>query len=119
MQSYEIYENAREIENKSEKVQVATFLNTIGEAGVEIFNSFNNIKIRICSDMTRLNKAVKREIHPMATVEGSLAQVKGNVFSKLDANSGFWQIPLHETSWNLTTFLTPWGRSIIKSYRLV
>ena len=74
-----------------------------------------NGKIRICSDMTRLNKAVKREIHPMATVEGSLAQVKGNVFSKLDANSGFWQIPLHETSWNLTTFLIPWGRYYYKA----
>ena len=50
----------------------------------------------------------------MATVEGSLAQVKRNLFSKLDANSGFWQIPLHETNWNLTTFLTPCGRYYYK-----
>ena len=61
---------------------------------------------RICSDMTRLNKAVRREIHPMATVETSLAIITGKIFIKLDANSGFWQIPIHEESWKVTTFLT-------------
>ena len=32
------------------------------------------------------------------------------MFSKLDANSGFWQIPLDLESRLLTTFLTPFGR---------
>jgi len=32
------------------------------------------------------------------------------VFSKVDANSGFWQIPLSEDSRLLTTFITPYGR---------
>ena len=31
-------------------------------------------------------------------------------FSKLDAKSGFYQIPLDETSRDLTTFMTPMGR---------
>ena len=73
-----------------------------------------NGKIRICTDLTKLNAAVKREIHPMATVEGSLSKIKGNIFSKLDANSGFWQIPLEKKCWALTTFLTPWGRYYYK-----
>ena len=47
-----------------------------------------NAKIRICTDMTKLNKSVKREIHPMATVEASLVKIKGKIFSKLDCK--FW-----------------------------
>ena len=31
-------------------------------------------------------------------------------FSKLDANSGFWQIPSDPKSAKLTTFITPYGR---------
>lgn len=32
------------------------------------------------------------------------------IFSKLDATSGFWQIPLHKESKPLTTFISPFGR---------
>ena len=54
-----------------------------------------NGKVRICVDLTELNKAVQREVH------GKLGNSK--IFSKLDANSGFWQIPLYEESRLLTT----------------
>ena len=68
-------------------------------------------KVRICVDLTPLNKAVQREIHPMASVDENLAKLKGSqFFSKLDANSGFWQIPLDRRSRLLTTFVTPFGR---------
>ena len=68
-------------------------------------------KVRICTDYTELNKFVMREIHPMATVENSLASIgQAKIFSKIDANSGFWQIPLNAESSKLTTFLTHQGR---------
>ena len=68
-------------------------------------------KVRICTDYTQLNKFVVREIHPMATVENSLGKLgDGKVFSKIDANSGFFQIPLSDDSSRLTTFLTHRGR---------
>ena len=36
------------------------------------------------------------------------------IFSKLDAASGFYQIPLDEESRLLTTFITPFGRFFFK-----
>ena len=47
----------------------------------------------------------------MPKVDTTLAQLTGaTMFSKLDANSGFWQIPLAKESRLLTTFITPYGR---------
>ncbi|KAI3356712.1 hypothetical protein L3Q82_003310 [Scortum barcoo] len=67
--------------------------------------------VRICSDLTELNKSVLRERHPLPSVENTLGQLAGaKVFSKLDANAGFWQIPLSKESSLLTTFITPFGR---------
>ena len=68
-------------------------------------------RVRICTDFTKLNKAVKREVYPMSAVNHSLAQLSGGrVFSKVDANSGYWQIALADESQELTTFLSPLGR---------
>ena len=68
-------------------------------------------RVRICVDLTRLNQSVKRERHPLPAVDQTLAQLAGaRVFTKLDANSGFWQIPLSSSSALLTTFITPFGR---------
>ena len=70
-----------------------------------------NGKVRICMDLTRLNENVQRERHPLPAVDQVLAQLSGaRVFSKLDANSGFWQIPLAPESALLTSFITPFGR---------
>ncbi len=47
----------------------------------------------------------------MPSTDHTLAQLgEAVIFSKLDANSGFWQIPLSEKSSRLTTFITPFGR---------
>lgn len=71
----------------------------------------NREEVRIVSDFAELNTYIQREIHPMSTVDASLAMLDGGkVFSKIDANSGFWQIPLSEDSSYLTTFLTHKGR---------
>ena len=61
-------------------------------------------QVRICVDLTRLNQCVKRERHPLPAIDQTLAQLAGaKVFTKLDANSGFWQIPLAPMSALLTT----------------
>ena len=67
--------------------------------------------VRICVDLKPLNENILREVHPMPKVDTTLAQLSGaTVFSKLDANSGLWQIPLAKESKLLTTFITPFGR---------
>ena len=70
-----------------------------------------NGTVRICVDLKPLNESVMREVHPMPKVDVTLAQLNGaKVFSKLDTNSGFWQVPLAKESRLLTTFITPHGR---------
>ena len=70
-----------------------------------------NNKIRLCVDFTKLNEAVKRSYHPLPATDELLAQLGGSkVFSKLDANSGYWQMKLSKESQALTTFITPFGR---------
>ena len=70
-----------------------------------------NGNVRLCVDLTKLNKSVKREVYAMPSVEETLSKIsQGCVFSKLDANSGFHQIPLDDASSELTTFITPFGR---------
>eukprot|EP00117_Sycon_ciliatum_P008805 scpid39753/ scgid0465/ Retrovirus-related Pol polyprotein from transposon 17.6; Protease; Reverse transcriptase; Endonuclease len=67
--------------------------------------------VRICGDLKPLNDAVRRSHHQLPTVDETLGQIgDSTVFTKLDANSGFWQIPLDEVCQLLTTFITPQGR---------
>ena len=54
-----------------------------------------NGSIRMCVDLTALNRGVKREVYPFPIVREMLSKLaEGKVFSKLDANSGFWQVQL-------------------------
>jgi len=70
-----------------------------------------NGSVRICTDFKQLNKAVKRERYMLPTLEDILHKLRGaKVFSKLDATSGFFQLPLDEESKKMTTFITPYGR---------
>ena len=70
-----------------------------------------NQNVRICVDLTHLNKSVQRECHILPSVDHTLAQLtEAQFFTKLDANSGFWQVPLSQKSAQLITFITPYGR---------
>ena len=67
-------------------------------AGMVVAQKANG-SVRICVDLDRLNESVCRERHPLPVVEQVLAQLTwAKLFSKLDANSGFWQIPLSPES---------------------
>ena len=70
-----------------------------------------NGKLRVCLDPRELNKYLKREQYQLPTWEEIASRLHGaKFFSILDANQGYWQIPLDEESSKLTTFNTPFGR---------
>ena len=51
-----------------------------------------------------------RERHIMPSMDHTLAQLSNaKIFSKLNANSSFWQTELSKQSALLTTFITPFG----------
>uniref|UniRef100_A0A1X7VTP4 Reverse transcriptase domain-containing protein n=1 Tax=Amphimedon queenslandica TaxID=400682 RepID=A0A1X7VTP4_AMPQE len=62
-----------------------------------------NGSVRICVDLKAINEGVMREKHPLLKIKETVAPMTGaRIFSKLDANSGFWLIPLAEESQLLT-----------------
>lgn len=70
-----------------------------------------SIKLRVCGDPRHLNKAILREHFQLPTLENIATRLSGaKIFSKLDANHGYWQIPLDEESQLLNTFNSPFGR---------
>ena len=72
-------------------------------------------KVRICGDFVHLNKNIRRERFELPLVDDTLSKLSGaSVFTKLDANSGFYQIKLDPESSELTTFITPFGRYMYK-----
>ena len=51
----------------------------------------SNGKLRICIDLTDLNKAIRREHYPLKTIEDMTQQINQfKVYSKLDATNGRW-----------------------------
>ena len=84
-------------------------------SGMVVVPKANNGKVQICVDLTKSNKSVQRERHILPSVEQTLAQIGGaKIFTKLDANSGFWQVELSQESSLLTTFITPFRRLCFK-----
>ena len=80
-------------------------------AGMVVVPKKSSGSIRICVDLRPLNENVMSENFPLPKVDEILAQLAGaRFFSKLDANMGFWQIPLSPECRSLTTFITPFGR---------
>ncbi|PFX24330.1 uncharacterized protein LOC111331807 [Stylophora pistillata] len=71
----------------------------------------SNGDVRVCVNLTKLNDLLKGERLILPSVDDVLAQLsETKVFSKLDPNSGFYQVELTPESALLTAFITPFGR---------
>ena len=68
--------------------------------------------IRMCVDLSRLNRYIKRERYLSSNPAQAVADITADnakAFTKLDALKGYHQCPLDEESQLLTTFITPLG----------
>ncbi|XP_031333730.1 uncharacterized protein K02A2.6-like [Photinus pyralis] len=76
-----------------------------------VITTKKNGNLRICLDPRNLNKAIKRSHYPFPNIDSVTSKLANACFfSTLDANSGFWTIPLDDQSSKLCTFITPFGR---------
>ena len=66
--------------------------------------------VRWCLDYRSLNSATKKDVYPIPLMSECMDALDQNVwFSKLDANSAYWQIPVHPDSKEKTAFRTKYG----------
>ena len=64
-----------------------------------------NGEYRFCVDYRRLNAVTKKNAYPLPRIDEKLdALGNARVFSTLDLQSGFWQIPVRESDKEKTTF---------------
>ena len=67
-------------------------------------------KWRFCVDYRRLNAMTKREVYPLPRLEDCIDSLgDAEWFSTLDANSGYWQIAMHERDKTKTAFTAHCG----------
>lgn len=60
---------------------------------------------RICLDCRRINDVTKNEAYPFPDMLGILGRLeKSKFFSVIDLSKAYWQIPLEETSRDMTSF---------------
>jgi hypothetical protein len=66
--------------------------------------------VRICCDLTEVNKAVVADRYPLPTFEDLSRDMAGSRYiSKLDLKWGYLQVPLDPEFWYLTAMITPVG----------
>ena len=66
--------------------------------------------VRWCVDYRALNSVTTKDVFPLPLVEECLDTLAGNQwFSKLDANSAYWQIKISEPDRRKTAFITKYG----------
>ena len=66
--------------------------------------------MRFCVDYRKLNRATKLDEYPLPRIDDTLDMLSGaQHFTTLDLASGYWQVPVDQTSQEKTAFITHSG----------
>ena len=66
--------------------------------------------VRWCIDYRKLNTVTRKDVYPLPNIDECLDTLSGNTwFSKLDANSAYWQVKIREEDRKKTAFTTKYG----------
>lgn len=67
-------------------------------------------KVRWCIDYRKLNSVTKKDVYPLPLIKECIDTLSGNEwFSKLDANSTYYQIKVKDSDKEKTAFITKYG----------
>ena len=67
-------------------------------------------KLRFCVDYRKLNAVSKKDRYPLPRIDDALDRLKGSsVFSTLDCDQAYYQVPMNEADREKTAFVTPDG----------
>ena len=110
-QPYHVRETMRKELDRLEREGVIEKVNGPQEwASNLVVTPKKNGDVRLCLDARLVNTAIKREKHPIPTLESIIDDMNGSVyFSKLDMKEAYNQIELAEESRHLTNFHTTEG----------
>lgn len=65
---------------------------------------------RFCVDYRRLNTISVKDVYPLPRIEETLSRMDNAcIFSAMDLESGYWQVPMHNDAKAKTAFVTPGG----------
>ncbi|XP_053400393.1 uncharacterized protein LOC128557241 [Mercenaria mercenaria] len=79
-------------------------------ASAQVLIRKRNGTVRWCIDYRALNEKSQKDVFPLPLVDDCLDTLSGSVwFSKLDANSAYWQVPIREEDRKKTAFITKYG----------
>ncbi|KFD60844.1 hypothetical protein M514_26980 [Trichuris suis] len=84
-----------------------------------VFTSKKTGELRICIDYRELNKLSKKDAYPLPLPDEVQDRIGGaTVFSTLDLNSGFWQLPIHPADCEETAFSPGPGMGLYEFVRM-
>lgn len=67
-------------------------------------------QVRWCVDYRALNAVTRKDVYPLPLLDECMDTLAENTcFSKLDANSAYWQVPIKESDRKKSAFITKYG----------